>query len=45
MIATLGKFFDNRPLESLTLDLIEEYVTYRRKQRPTLMGSSLNRNR
>lgn len=43
MIATLGKFFDNRPLESLTLDLVEEYVTFRRKQRPTLMGSSLNR--
>lgn len=43
IVASLEQFFDQRPLESLTLDLIEEYVTFRRKQRPTLMGSSLNR--
>lgn len=43
IIANLGKFFDNRPLESLSLDLIEEYVMLRKKQRPTLKGSSLNR--
>ncbi len=43
MMITLGKFFDNRSLDSLTLDVIEAYVMFRRRQNPTIMGSSLNR--
>ncbi len=43
IVATLGEFFKNQPLESLSLDLVEAYVSLRKKQRQTLKGSSLNR--
>jgi len=48
MVENLKSFFGNRPLESLTLDLVEKYVVFRRDRRrqagkKDLTGATLNR--
>jgi len=48
MVANLKAFFGDRPLENLTLDLVERYVVARREQRrqagkKELTGATLNR--
>src|ERR1035441_9461947 len=47
LVGNLRGFFENRPLESLTLDQVEQYVVFRRRQRQQagreLKGATLNR--
>ncbi len=43
LVAHLKAFFKVRLLESLTLDSIEEYVKFRRVERPSLSNTTLNR--
>lgn len=47
LVGNLRSFFEDRPLESLTLDQVEQYVVFRRRQRQQagreLKGATLNR--
>jgi integrase len=43
LVAHLKAFFGVRALECLTLDSIEEYVKFRRAERPSLSNTTLNR--
>ncbi|MBN1106584.1 MAG: site-specific integrase [Deltaproteobacteria bacterium] len=43
LVAHLSAFFGDRPLESLTLNMVESYVGQRRRQREGIKDATLNR--